>query len=390
MDRWIQRLHDLLETQVIPLDKPIVVKQLVLLIGTLAVSLGFAGFFRWSLRRWFGYFKIPSSIENRLLALVFLILMIIGITLGLRLSEIETEIFAEFFHYPLTDLFQPPDAETGSKEENRLTLASLFYAFLIVFGVFILSKYLQWVLRREVLQAFQIADHTQFLLLRFFHFTVIIIGILISLSTVGISLTSLALIFGGLSIGIGFGLQNIASNLISGFILIFERPIKIGDLVEIMDVDIFGKVHSINLRSTVIVSLDEKEIIVPNSQLVSESVHNLTHENRLFRLSIQVGVSYSSDVDLVRKVLLDAAEEHFGVIKEPIPNISNVTAPFVRFIDFGDSSLDFELLAWIPDSFQRFDVASDLRFIIWHKFKEHNITIAFPQIDVHFDPTEAK
>ena len=157
--------------------------------------------------------------------------------------------------------------------------------------MFILSKYVQWVLRLQVLQAFQIAQHTQFILLRFLHFGFIIVGVLISLSTIGVSLTSIALIFGGLSIGIGFGLQNIASNLISGFILIFERPIKIGDLVEIMDANLFGRVSSINLRSTVIVSLDEKEIIVPNSQLITEAVHNLTHANNYFRLRIEVGVS---------------------------------------------------------------------------------------------------
>ena len=110
---------------------------------------------------------------------------------------------------------------------------------------------------------FKIAEHTQFILLRFIHFSLIIVGVLISLSSIGMSFTSFAIIFGGLSIGIGFGLQNIASNVISGFILIFERPIKIGDLVEIMDVNIFGRISSINLRSTVIVSLDEKEIIVP-------------------------------------------------------------------------------------------------------------------------------
>ena len=116
----------------------------------------------------------------------------------------------------------------------------------------------------------------------------------------------MALIFGGLSIGIGFGLQNLAANLISGFILIFERPIKIGDLVEIMDVQIFGRVSSINLRSTVIVSLDEKEVIVPNSQLITEPVHNLTHYNNRFRIRVTVGVSYGSDVDLVKKALLEA------------------------------------------------------------------------------------
>ena len=260
---------------------------------------------------------------------------------------------------------------------------------MIVFGAFILSKYVQWVLRRQVLQALQIARHTQFILLRFIHFTFLIIGVLIGLSAVGVSFTSLAIIFGGLSIGIGFGLQNIASNLISGFILIFERPIKIGDMVEVTDVNVFGRVTSINLRSTVINSVDAKEIIVPNSQLVTESVHNLTHDNNLFRIRVAVGVSYGSDVQLVKRTLIEVAHEHPQVIKEPGANMENVTPPFVRFVSFGNSSLDFELLAWIPDSFQRFDIASDLHFLIWEKFKEHNITIPFPQRDVHFYPKES-
>ena len=390
MDELIQQFRDLLETTVVTLDNPVKVEQIVLLVVTLAISMVLAGFLRWWFRRLFKYLNMGENVESRLLALLFLIVMTVGTILGLRLAGIGTGILSKFFDYPLTDLFQPPDTAGEAGDTNRLTLANLFYGFVIVFGMFILSKYVQWVLRQQVLQAFQIAQHTQFLLLRFLHFSLIILGIFISLSTIGISFTSLALIFGGLSIGIGFGLQNIASNVISGFILIFERPIKIGDLVEIMDVNIFGRVSSINLRSTVIVSLDEKEIIVPNSQLITESVHNLTHANNLYRLRIPVGVSYGSDVDLVKQVLLDAADEHLGVIKEPIPDISNVTSPFVRFIAFGNSSLDFELLGWIPDSFQRFDIASDLHFIIWHKFKEHNITIAFPQLDVHFDPTETE
>lgn len=387
MDEWIQRLADILETPIGTQDDPIRVGQIVLLVVTLMVSLALAGILRSWFRRLFHRLRISQDLAGRLLAFLFLIIMVVGTILGLRFADIGTGLLSKFFHYPLTNLFQP-SAETTDGTTHNLTLARLFYAFVIVFGMFVLSKYVQWMLREQVLRAFQIAPHTQFILLRFLHFGLIILGILISLSAIGVSFTSLAIIFGGLSIGIGFGLQNIASNLISGFILIFERPIKIGDLVEIMDVNVFGRVSSINLRSTVIVSLDEKEIIVPNSQLITESVHNLTHANNLFRLRIQVGVSYGSDVELVRKVLLAAAEEHLGVIKAPITNMSNVTPPFVRFTAFGNSSLDFELLAWIPDSFQRFDIASDLHFIIWHKFKEHNITIAFPQLDVHFDPTE--
>ncbi|MDE0011858.1 MAG: mechanosensitive ion channel [Candidatus Poribacteria bacterium] len=389
MEELIQQLRDLLETPVITLDDPIKMGQLALLIAILAASFALAGLLRWWFRRLFNRLNITENVESRLLVLLFLIVMIVGTILGLRFAGIGTGILSKFFHYPLAELFQLPDAETEDANEHNLTLVRLFYAFVIVFGMFVLSKYVQWVLREQVLHAFQIAQHTQFILLRFLHFTFILLGIFISLSAIGVSFTSLALIFGGLSIGIGIGLQNIASNLISGFILIFERPIKIGDLVEIMDVNVFGRISSINLRSTVIVSLDEKEIIVPNSQLITESVHNLTHASNLYRLQIDVGVSYGSDVDLVKKVLLDAANEHLGVIKEPIPNISNVTAPFVRFVSFGESSLDFHLLVWIPDSFQRFDVASDLHFMIWHKFKEYSITIPFPQRDVHFYPKES-
>ena len=405
MDALTQQLLGLLERHVITLaGEPVTVLQIARLIGALAAFLLIAGFLRRWCRRLFKRFRIPENLTNRLLALLFLIVLIFGIGFAFRFSGISTGFVGDLVHYPITDLFQPSQqpqqtagTDTGTPEStgetdeanNKLTLAKLFYAVVIVFGMFILSKYVQWVLRQQVLQAFQIARHTQFILLRFLHFTLIIIGVLISLSTIGVSFTSLAIIFGGLSIGIGFGLQNIASNLIAGFILIFERPIKIGDLVEIMDANIFGRVSSINLRSTIIVALDEKEVIVPNSQLITESVHNLTHYNNRYRVRIPIGVSYNSDVAFVKKALLEAANSHPEVIKQPIPDIDNVTAPFVRFINFGESSLDFELLAWIPDSFQRFDVASDLHFMIWEKFKAYDIKIPFPQRDVHFYPKES-
>ena len=405
MDEFIQQFLELLEKHVITLgDEPVKVVQIVWLIGILAVSLVLGGFLRRWFRRLFNRFRLSENLANRLLAFLFLIVLIFGIGLAFRIAKISTGFLGELVNYPLTGLFQPSqkpqqttETDTGTQESsvevnsdpNPLTLAKIFYGFVIVFGMYILSKYVQWVLRRQVLQAFQIAEHTQFILLRFIHFTLILIGVLISLSTLGISFTTLALMFGGLSIGIGFGLQNIASNLISGFILIFERPIKIGDLVEIIDVNIFGKVRSINLRSTIVVSLDEKEIIVPNSQLVTESVHNLTHYNNRYRVRIPVGVSYGSDVELVRRALLEVANAHPEVIKQPMPEMESVTAPFVRFINFGESSLDFELLAWIPDSFSRFDIASDLHFMIWEKFAEYNIKIPFPQRDVHFYPKES-
>ena len=394
----MDQFNDFLQTPINILGESVTVQQIVTFILILIIVLiGAGALHRW-FHRLFNRLRLSRNLSNRLLALLLLIVMVVGIGAAFGLAGISTGFLGKAFNYPLTQLFQPPqehvETETGEEkpsagDENPLTLARLFYAFVIVFGAFILSKYVQWVLRRQVLQAFEIARHTQFILLRFIHFTFIIIGVLIGLSAVGVSFTSLAIIFGGLSIGIGFGLQNIASNLISGLILIFERPIKIGDLVEVTDANIFGRISSINLRSTVIVSLDEKEVIVPNSQLVTESVHNLTHDNDRFRLRVSVGVSYNSDVELVKTALIEAAHEHPQVIKDPDPTMENVTAPFVRFVNFGESSLDFDLLAWIPDSFQRFDVASDLHFIIWEKFKAYGIKVPFPQRDLHhFYPKE--
>lgn len=395
MGDFFQQFGDFLNSPVITLDESVKVFQIVKFVGFLAISLLIAGLLRrWS-RRLFNRLNISENIEDRLLAVLFLIVMIIAISFAFQFAGISTGGFGKVLHYDLTTLFQPSQeaiqTDTGEKpspvventEKSKLTLANLFYVFAIVFSMFVLSKYAQWVLRRQVLQAFQIEKHTQFVILRIFHLLLITTGILISLKSLGMNFTSLAIIFGGLSIGIGFGLQNLVSNLISGLILIFERPIKIGDLVEIMDVDIFGRVSSINLRSTVIMAVDEKEIIVPNSQLITEPVHNLTHYNNRFRVRVQVSVSFNSDAELVKNALIEVAHAHPQVIKEPTPEMDNVTVPFVRFTNFGESSLDFELLAWIPDSFERFDVASDLHFMIWEKFKECNITIPFPQRDVH-------
>ncbi|MCG9127264.1 mechanosensitive ion channel [Candidatus Poribacteria bacterium] len=403
MEILLSQIHEILNRTVLTLDEEVKVEQIVRLIGFVAVwLLGTTIFRRW-LRRVISKLKLTDNLQNRIIAILFLITLILGIGFAFRFSEININIFDKVFRYDLVNLFKSSEDSTDTissedstdtvksgLEQPTLTLANIFYGFAIIFGIFVLSKYTQWLLQNQVLQAFQIERHTQFIILRIIHFIMITIGVLISLRTIGMNFTNLAIIFGGLSIGIGFGLQNTVANLISGFILIFERPIKIGDLVEIIDVNIFGRVTSINLRSTVIMSLDEKEIIVPNSKLITEPVHNLTHYNNRFRIRIQVGVSYSSDVNLVKTALLEAASEHEMVIKDPTPQMENVTPPFVRFTSFGDSSLDFELLAWIPDSFMRFDVASDLHFMVWEKLEKYGIKIPFPQRDVHIYQEEKK
>ena len=377
MDALIQQLGNLLETEVLVLDHPVNISQIAVLIATLVVSCVIANFLR---RRFRELFKGRLAV-----ALLFLIVMVIGIPLGLRFAGIGTEIFSKILYYPLTDLLFPvPETETEANGIDRLTLVDLFYGFAVVSVMLILSKHVQSLLDRQA----NIKENTKPTLKRLLHYAFITLGTLISLNIIGISLTNLAIALGGMSIGIGIGLQNVASNLIARLIIFFEKPIKDGDLVELREQNLFGRVVRIDLCSTVIVSLDEKTIIIPNSQLTTDSIHNLTYENNLFQLRITIAAPSNSDIAVVKKVLTEAAHEHPEVIKEPSPEMKSVTPPLVRFVKLGESSLDFELLVWIPDSFQRFDIASDLHFTVWEKFKANNIKITFLQRDTDSYSTE--
>lgn len=368
MDQLIQQLSNLRETNIFAI---------VILFVALVVSCVIANFLR---RRFREFFK-----GRLFVALLFFVVMVIVIPLGLRLAGIEMGILSKVLHYPLADLLFPvPETETEVSGVNRLTVADLLYGFVVVSGMFILSKYVQSVLDRHV----NITENTKPTLKRLLHYTFITLGILISLKIIGIGLTNLAIALGGMSIGIGIGLQNVASNLIARLVIFFEKPIKDGDLVELREQNLFGRVVRIDLCSTVIVSLDEKTIIIPNSQLTTDSIHNLTYENNLLQLCIIIEVPSNSDVVVIKKALIEAAHEHPGVIKEPSPEMKRVTPPLVRFLTLREHALNFELLVWIPDSFQRFDIASDLHFTVWEKFKANNIGITFLQGDTDSYSTE--
>jgi small-conductance mechanosensitive channel len=215
---------------------------------------------------------------------------------------------------------------------------------------------------------------TRFTLLRISHYTIMIIGTLVGFQFVGIDLSGLAVIFGLLSVGIGFGLQNVTSNFISGLILLFERPIRVGDRVTVGDTE--GDVLSINMRSTTILSLDNISIIVPNSQFVSSNVVNWSHGDPKIRVSISVGVSYDSDLDLVLRALQEVAKEHPDVLDQPVSD--------VLFVGFGDSTWNMALRVWIVDPKRHYNVSSELNIAIVRKFRQYGIEIAFPQRDVHF------
>ena len=207
-------------------------------------------------------------------------------------------------------------------------------------------------------------------LIRYF---IIFIGLLLTLALLGFNLTNLTIILSALGVGIGFGLQGIVNNFVSGLILLFERPIREGDTVEIGS--LWASVKNIGMRATIIQTYDMSEVIIPNADLVNNQITNWTLSNRQVRLNIPVGVDYGSDVSLVVDTLMTCAKEHVAVMKSP--------APEVIFTNLGESSLDFILRVWIEDNDNRLVVMSQLFQEIVQRFREAGIVIPFPQRDLH-------
>jgi potassium efflux system protein len=203
-----------------------------------------------------------------------------------------------------------------------------------------------------------------------------IIAIIVSLTTVGINMSALTVFAGIISVGIGFGLQNIASNFISGIILLFERPIKVGDRV-IID-NITGDVEKINMRATIIKTVFNEHIIVPNSYFLEEKVVNRSFSDPRIRIVIPISVAYGTDVEKVRDLLLEAAMEEHLVS----PTVLTTPEPFVNFAGFGESALNFELLIWIEDPNQLVLIKSNLNFRINRIFIENNVEIPYPKRDL--------
>ena len=201
----------------------------------------------------------------------------------------------------------------------------------------------------------------------------VVIGMGLAVSTMGLDLSSLALVAGALSIGIGFGLQAVVSNFVAGLILLIERPVKIGDWVVVNGVE--GTVKKINVRATEIDTFQKAAVILPNADMISNAVTNWTHRDILGRVEVAVGVAYGTDVRQVQKLLVHIAGAHPKALNDP--------APAALFSGFGADSLDFELRIFISDINSKLSVASDLRFDIYRVFSENNIEIPFRQHDVH-------
>jgi small-conductance mechanosensitive channel len=253
----------------------------------------------------------------------------------------------------------------------------LIYGLVAFFAILIVTGWIKRAIQRRYIQRSQMDRGARDALIKITGYVGFTVALLVGLNFTGVSFAGLAVVGAALGVGIGFGLQNIVNNFVSGLILLFERPIKSGDFVTVGGVE--GTVKQISIRSTEIETLDRQNVIVPNSELVSQQVTNWVLHDPHGRLQIIVGVAYGSDVEKVHDVLLEVAQNHPQVLTDGISS----PRPKVLFREFGDSALIFELRIWIRQIRRRFDVSSEINFGIERAFRAAGIEIPFPQRDLH-------
>ena len=258
--------------------------------------------------------------------------------------------------------------------DTQVTLWTFTYVTLLFVAlIFVSGKLKQWV-TRSLERVSDVDKSIHQSIATIVRYVVIAVGVIIIVQSAGIDLSALTLLAGAAGVGIGFGLQNIINNFVSGLIILFERPIKIGDRVDVGSVH--GDVVSISARATTVITNDNIAIIVPNSEFISSRVTNWSYQDRKVRFDIPVGVSYSCDPDVVTQLLIEVANKHDGVLTTPKPT--------VLFEEFGDSSLNFALQVWTRQyaTLPRV-LRSELNYAIARIFKQNDIEIPFPQRDVH-------
>jgi len=261
----------------------------------------------------------------------------------------------------------------------NITIGLILAAGLALYGSFIVSWTIQSVLIEGVFSKRQLQRGVQLAMSKLIHYAVVLIGIIMAVSILGFDLKNLTIIGGALGVGIGFGMQTIVNNFICGLIMLFERPVKIGDTIEVEGN--YGIVKRVGLRATTVETYDQAEIVVPNTDLITEQVTNWTLAERQMRLKIKVAVDYGSDVEKVREILTKCAQENPLILDDP--------EPMVLFMGFGESALNFELRGWTDDFDNHLKVTSEINFDIVNRFRKNNIEIPFPQRDLHLRSSES-
>lgn len=256
---------------------------------------------------------------------------------------------------------------------TSISVGSTLLAAGVIYLAFVASRLVRRLLLNRVLSQKGMERGVIISISGLLHYALLLIGFLFALVVIGFDLTKITIILGALGVGIGFGMQNIANNFISGLILLVERPVRVGDYIELGEN--WAEIKSIGLRATRVTTFDNADVIVPNAELITNQVTNWTLSSRIVRVIIPVGVAYGSDIDAVKENLLVVAAENPRIVVAP--------APQVLFLSFGESSLDFELRVWVRDADERLTVISELHDAVYRRFHEANIEIAFPQRDLH-------
>ena len=259
-----------------------------------------------------------------------------------------------------------------------LSVWLLFKVAVILWMFIVGSNLLDGFLRNNVYKKMYLDESVQYTFSVAIKYFMLIIGMFVGLTALGVELAALTVFAGTVGIGIGFGLQDIAKNFVSGIVMLVERPVKVGDYIEVNNLP--GKVRAIKARSTVVDTFDNISVIVPNADFMNQKVINWSYSDKITRVKISVGVVYGSDTELVKDSLMEAAKSHGRVLLNP--------EPYVWFENFGDSSLNFKLHIWTDEPENRFTLKSDLHYMIDKVFRERKITIAFPQRDVHFKSSD--
>jgi len=306
-------------------------------------------------RRFFSRFKIDTNF----IAIVTTILSLAAIV---------------FFTVSAINAAGVPLAWTAPLPAISLSLLQIFLLIALLVAVFWISSSTKRFLFNRVLAQSGLDRALQYAIAQIIANVVLVVGVLIVLENTGIHLGALAVFAGAVGVGVGFGLQNIASNFISGLVILAERPITIGDRVEVAGIT--GQVHQIRARSTVIRTNDNIMMIVPNTKFIDSPVTNWTYGDPRVRFRIPVGVAYGSDIGKVREALLAAGRENPNTLKDPAPSV---------FLEkFDDSTIDFQLVVWSSEMSARPSrYRSDLNFAIEQKFREAGIELPFPQRDLH-------
>ena len=269
--------------------------------------------------------------------------------------------------------FKIIDFTYGAGNNEHIIILKVKYLLLVILVMLLTTYLLRWV-KKIVTKRMPDDDKVKFnTVFSFTRWIIYIIVILVVLDAIGFDVTAVFAASAALLIGIGLALQTLFQDIISGIFILVDRSLQVGDIIE-LDGKI-GKVEEIKLRTTRAVTIDNKVLVIPNHLYLTNSLYNWTQNGTVTRESITIGVAYGSDVQLVKKLLIQAASTHPQILSEP--------EPLVLFNDFGESSLDFKLVFTLNESFMGAIPKSDLRFEIDKLFREHNITIPFPQRDIH-------